>query len=234
MFMDKYLYYFKDMPLDIYVKKSTAKNLIIKINSENEIVVSRPSFVNDKQLDDFINLHLEWAYKHQSKNIKNTLFSYEEKFVYIFGKRHIIQVNEGYSSNKLIVKNNVIYAMVEVENEKLIVELIDEYLLNKLDELIRKNQSDFINMMKTSLYDSNIEKRTSTWGVNYGREKKIVYNSKLSHYPEEVINYVIIHELAHDFQRNHSDKFWQIVEQYLPDYQEKRNVLRNNKDVVEE
>ncbi|MBS3174461.1 M48 family metallopeptidase [Candidatus Woesearchaeota archaeon] len=41
--------------------------------------------------------------------------------------------------------------------------------------------------------------------------------------PEEVLEYVCIHELAHLKEFNHSEKFWEIVEMTMPDYREKEN-----------
>ena len=46
--------------------------------------------------------------------------------------------------------------------------------------------------------------------------------------PERVMDYVIVHELAHRREMNHSAAFWQIVETYLPDYRERRQWLKEN------
>ena len=42
------------------------------------------------------------------------------------------------------------------------------------------------------------------------------------------MDYVIVHELAHRREMNHSAAFWQIVETYLPDYRERRQWLKEN------
>lgn len=44
--------------------------------------------------------------------------------------------------------------------------------------------------------------------------------------PEELLDYVVVHELAHRREMNHSPRFWRVVEEQLPDYLERRKQLR--------
>jgi hypothetical protein len=46
--------------------------------------------------------------------------------------------------------------------------------------------------------------------------------------PQPVIDYVIIHELAHLLEFNHSDRFWEIVGKVMPDYEKKERWLKDN------
>ena len=45
-------------------------------------------------------------------------------------------------------------------------------------------------------------------------------------YPEKAIDYVVIHELAHILHHNHSERFWNTVKKYMPDYKEAEKILR--------
>ena len=56
---------------------------------------------------------------------------------------------------------------------------------------------------------------------------KICYSFRLLEFPEEVIDYVVVHELAHRLEMNHSSRFYAIVERYLPDYRRRRALLRS-------
>ena len=57
-------------------------------------------------------------------------------------------------------------------------------------------------------------------------KKNINFSFYLMLYPEEAREYVIVHELAHLVEMNHSPRFYQIIEHYLPDYKERRRMLK--------
>ena len=48
--------------------------------------------------------------------------------------------------------------------------------------------------------------------------------------PEEILDYVIVHELCHRKEMNHSKEFWAEVEKILPDYKERRKWLKDHGD----
>ena len=58
-------------------------------------------------------------------------------------------------------------------------------------------------------------------------KNSICFSWRLMEYPESAIDYVVVHELAHIVHKNHGPQFWALVEQYLPDYRERRAMLRD-------
>ena len=65
----------------------------------------------------------------------------------------------------------------------------------------------------------------SQWGSCTSRGN-VCLNSALVYLPNELIDYVIIHELCHLKYLNHSARFWQLVAKHAPDYQQLRRQLR--------
>lgn len=91
------------------------------------------------------------------------------------------------------------------------------------------------------IFPERVEYYAQTMGISYGRitirEQKtrggscsskgnLNFNWKLTLLPMELLDYVVVHELAHRREMNHSKAFWEIVEQVLPDYRERRKRLR--------
>ena len=72
-----------------------------------------------------------------------------------------------------------------------------------------------------------IKKISSRWG-SCSSVGNLNFNYKLVHYSPEVIDYVLIHELAHLVHLNHSDKFWALVAKYDGQYKKHRLMLNVN------
>ena len=104
------------------------------------------------------------------------------------------------------------------------------------DDLIKKARKSFLNymqgrtlyyegLMKSPHYLVKVRQMKSRYGSNNRHAKTITYSLTLLHYSPEIIDSVIVHELAHCFVYNHSDKFYRVVYNYCPRYDEFRKKL---------
>ncbi|MDD6686002.1 MAG: M48 family metallopeptidase [Lachnospiraceae bacterium] len=76
-----------------------------------------------------------------------------------------------------------------------------------------------------------IRNQKTLWG-SCSSKGNLNFNCLLMLAPREVQDYVIVHELSHRKEMNHSPKFWEEVEKVLPDYKRRRNWLRENGSAV--
>jgi len=58
------------------------------------------------------------------------------------------------------------------------------------------------------------------------KNNRLSFSCRLMAYPPEVLDYVVVHELAHIPHKNHGPAFWRTVEGILPDYRQRRRMLR--------
>ena len=75
-------------------------------------------------------------------------------------------------------------------------------------------------------YKVKIRKMTTRYGTNSLTTHSITYSLVLVHYSIDVVDSIIIHELAHEFVRNHSKQFYDVVYKYCPDYKQLHRRLR--------
>ena len=76
-----------------------------------------------------------------------------------------------------------------------------------------------------------IRNQKTRWG-SCSSKGNLNFNCLLMLTPREVQDYVIVHELSHRKEMNHSPKFWEVVEEVLPDYKKRRNWLRENGSAI--
>ena len=83
----------------------------------------------------------------------------------------------------------------------------------------------FANIMGVTPSNVSINQAKTRFG-SCNSKKRLNFSCNVMRYPNEAIDYVIVHELAHIKELNHSKRFWAIVESVLPDYKERQRILK--------
>lgn len=100
--------------------------------------------------------------------------------------------------------------------------------IEHLKELARKELppivADYAALMGVTYKRITIRHQKTRWG-SCSSKGNLNFNCSLMLAPPQVRDYVIVHELAHRRQMNHSSAFWNIVEHYMPDYRKARQWL---------
>jgi hypothetical protein len=102
---------------------------------------------------------------------------------------------------------------------------LDTYYKIKSKEIIPKIIDIYSKKMNLHPTSIKYRKNKNTWGsCNY--KNGLNFNTFLVKYPIEIVEYVVIHELAHIKHKNHSKKFWDLVEIYCPDYKQRMKLFK--------
>ena len=83
----------------------------------------------------------------------------------------------------------------------------------------------FASKMGVKLTDIKITSAEKRFGSCSGKNS-ICYSWRLMLYPEEAIDYVVVHELAHIVHKNHGKEFYKLIEKFLPDYKNREKLLK--------
>jgi predicted metal-dependent hydrolase len=94
-----------------------------------------------------------------------------------------------------------------------------EYEKNKTEILRKvKERLEFFNRFyKLPYHKVSIRNQSSLWG-SCTRAGNLQFNYKLMYVPDKTFDYVVVHELCHLKEHNHSDRFWALVSKMIPEY----------------
>ena len=115
----------------------------------------------------------------------------------------------------------------------------------KADKLASLTKDDITRLKKEAkmILPEKVKAFAEMMGLNYGRititsaktrfgscssKKNLSFSYLLMLYPNEAIDYVVVHELAHLVHMNHSPAFYKVIESVMPDYKERRKLLRHH------
>lgn len=215
---------------EVKLKKSRlAKRLILKIDSSGNPVVTIPSLVPYVVAKKFAIQNAAWIQKHLDNNPKEFIADGSK-----VGSEHVI-VFKSTSSDKISsrVQNSKII-ISHPNNHEISSEAVQAEAIKAATRALRAEANDQLPALLSSIaeyfgykYESvSIKKMHSRWG-SCSSSGEIVLNIWLMQLPEDLINYVLCHELAHLNNHNHQAKFWSEVEAMVPNYKILRKQLKN-------
>jgi len=209
--------------IDYTLIRSKRKTLSLQINSDAKLIVRSPIRLSIKEIETFINDKSSWIDK-KSKSVQSSLiqkpnYSEGEQFLYLgnqytlthsatqktqlnFDGEVFILSGDGYSA---------FHSWYKIAFKKIALPRLEYYA----------------ELYQLSYQHVRIKAQKTLWG-SCSSVNNINLNYLLIRAPVFVIDYVIVHELAHTKHKNHSKNFWQLVEQLLPEYKSSMIWLKNN------
>ena len=202
-----------DIKYNVIIVKKNNKNTYIRIDNELNIVVNTKCNIKDikKLLIDNINQINKMIQKKKKEIEKNINF-------YFLGKNYDI----------IIVAN---YNKVEIIDDKIYVgdiKKLNKWLNNNMKEIYLKRLDYWYSLFEEEIPYPNLKYRNmkTRWGVCNRKTNSITLNTNLIKYDIECLDYVIVHELSHFVEFNHSNNFWKIVSKYCENYKKIRKKLK--------
>ena len=171
------------------------------------------------------------SFKRKGSRIYN-----DKDVLKVAGEEYIIRLyfNEKQSSSARIVGNtchlNISSILPDNVTRKHISVLLSRLIAGKKKQFIEQK----IRQLNEEHFNFNVGKiflkyNTSNWG-SCSNSSNINISTRLLFAPDDIIDYVCIHELVHLQEKNHSDAFWKLVEKAIPNYKEKEKWLKENSD----
>lgn len=218
------------------IEKRKRKTISIQIDTNGDVKVVAPINVNEQYISDIVLKKGKWILETREKVIKKmnekVIREIKDGSTFLFlGKEYPLQLIYDYSLKHMKVSFNesegkfVIKANTE-DKEKIKKEL-EKWYSSKTMEIVLKKIKKHENKFKDKVTEVKVKEQKRRW-ASCTYKNAILFNWRCSMAREDVVEYIVVHEMCHFDYKNHSKDFWNRVAEIMPDYREKHEYLRKN------
>jgi len=216
-------------------------SLGLTINNSQDLTVKAPTRSNCSDIEEFLDRKKNWIIEKRSEveDIKKKPLEKEfksgEKLLYK-GRRYRLKVEETDVENpKLEKKSGKFFLKSPKElkgknRQKKIKKAVKNWYKEEAYSSLSSRVDRFANKVGVNPSELSIKELSREWGNV--KDKEIVLSWRAILAPVKIQDYLIVHELAHLKEGNHSNRFWNIIGSILPDYEERKNWLRVNGPIL--
>lgn len=214
--------------------RSHRRTISIVVENDGRVIVRAPNHIPHNEVINFIRLKKNWIKAKQAsaierkKKIKRKMYISGEKFLYL-GNEYPLQYITDYKNvfefdgNKFIMNPNYKHQAADI--------FIKWYKLTA-KKIISDKVNNFAGQFGFQHGSIRINSAQTRWG-SCSSKRNLNFSYRLVLTPEFVIDYIVIHELAHTIEMNHSRKFWEIVRKLCPNYKVAEKWIKDNSYTLE-
>ena len=208
---------------DYQLKLSKRRRTIaIKVTPE-QVTVLAPDNVCQVSMRKWLATKQSWV-KHQQLKLLDTpnpQNPIHTKTLLIFGVNYQIVFDAISKSSICHHKKMILLPQPLTHNETKLRSTLIQLMVNELTKYLDEYLTQFAEAMNCSILSVKVREYKSRWG-SCSSQKALTFNCLLLGAPKNMINYVIVHELAHCHELSHNTRFWSIVEKHFQGYKQAR------------
>ena len=219
-----------EFPVEV-VRTNRKKTVSIQLVGEL-VRVRVPRFLPDSEVRELLVRRTPWIQdKLREQASRPALRPKEyvsgEGFAY-FGKNYRLKVVSGEVAPVELKDGYLVATAPDGERQQAMVKaLLEHWYRHQAAVRLQEKTQRWSKIVGVSPASVSIRNYKSRWGT-CSSKGDITYNWRIIAAPHYVVDYVVVHELCHMLELNHSPKYWSHVEKHMPDWRERRNWLRVN------
>ncbi len=220
--------------IEYELTRKRVRNINLRINPDGSVKVSCPARTSVAEVERFLVTESAFIIRSLAKvnsRIDNAArpSTYEDgEQVKVFGEMCTLHVSPGFPFKGVRYSYPDIYVCSDSpeKTQRLYEKWKKQKLRDKIDEMLEYYVPMFERKGVSAPSQVAFRTMSSRWGVCSPSTGKITFNYNLFEAPEELIAYIVVHEMAHFLEPNHSERFWAHVGDVMPDYKARRKLLR--------
>lgn len=208
--------------VSITIERSNRRTVALHIQPDATVLVKAPNHMPQRQIDSFIEEHNEWIVKRLAVVEERLKHRRNEDEYFFLGKT--LKLTPGNYKEIAVKEDKLLFPvalMFRKEKE------LTAWYRKQAKNIISEQVKSYALQMKAEYKEITFSDTKSQWG-RCTHDNRLQFSWRLVMAPMLVINYVIIHELSHTFEKNHTQMFWMKVRNFNPSYRQQIKWLKEH------
>ena len=224
----------KIMTVPYILKRSRKRKrtISLQITRQSDVIVSAPYFTPTSEIKSFIEQKYNWIQKNIQRQKEEQVHAGEKLYIsgeyfYYLGTSYPLEVffQQNLPAGLVFWSNRFYLNCPEGEARR--KSYFIEWYKTKAREYFAGRVANLGRQLYLLHHSIRITSAQTRWGSCSG-ENNLAFSFRLIMAPPTVIDYVIVHELMHIKEKNHSSQFWKLIETVTPEYKLHRRWLKEN------
>ena len=211
------------LPRYTHIVNPKLKHTYLSFDNEGNLVIKSPK-VPQHYIEQLLLKKSAWINNSREKLLqkKGKLVNFSQQAeLYYQGHAYPLRLIEhSKKRTKLILNQEAFSLYYHQYDENLFQKHIDHFYKEKAKQFVPLLVEKWSEQMDLSPTSIRFRKTKRQWGSCSGKNV-LSFNTMLMKLPQDVIQYIIVHELAHIKHKHHQKSFWNLVNQHLPDYKQR-------------
>lgn len=223
----------------LMTEKSKPRKVVIKVYPDQRVVATAPINATDEMIHDAMMKRARWIWQSLQDFAKQQDYALPKRYVsgetqFYLGRRYVLKVlidsenPDTMSSTVKLSRGQLNVALMQSdarlsaeERAALIKRLMDKWYQDKAKIIFAERLEAVLPKAAwvTDTPDFRLLAMKKQWG-SCSTKGNVILNPHLVKAPKECIDYVILHELCHIAEHNHSEHFWRLLTQVMPNWKE--------------
>ncbi len=214
--------------------KKTARKVIIKVHPDQRVVATVPHDASNDAIQDAMHKRARWIWQSIDEFAKQKDTVLPKRYVsgetqFYLGKRYVLKIiNDAEQGSNVKLSRGKLNVTIKPEVSKDIDDrlvkikpLIDKWYQHKAKAIFHERLAVLLPKATwvTGIPSFRVMAMKKQWG-SCSIKGNLMLNPHLVKAPKECIDYVILHELCHISEHNHSERFWRLLTQVMPNWKE--------------
>lgn len=221
--------------LAVTLLRKKIKRMNLRVKHSGEVCISAPLKTSLATIHDFLQRQRPWIDIHrqrflsQNREVSPSLVTGAS--IPFQGRACILRIHETQEQPHIHLEESLLHVYMPPStclraHEALFHQLLQQWYQEQMQQVLPSLLEKWCALMNVTVHCIRIKPMSSRWGSCHPLKKIITLNLRLIEKPPACLEYVLVHELVHLFERGHNERFYALMGFYLPHWKEIKIQLR--------